>query len=915
MLVGREDELATLGGLVQDAAAGRSGVLCLHGPAGVGKTMLLQQAAAQAGGTVLHARGVESEAHLAFAALAEMLGPVLDLRDGLPAAQARALGSALALEEAAPAAPFAVASAVLGLLAAAAEDRGPVVVVVDDLQWVDEASRSAVLFAARRLDADPVAVLLGVRDEEGLDVAALDVPALALGGLDADAGVALLTAAHPGLADAVARRLVADTGGNPLALVEIPALLSAAQRGGEEPLPAQLPIGRGLERAYGRRVGALDPPAREALLLLAAAQPGDDAAGLARHLVGDGALTAAERAGLLVLDASGATFRHPLVRSAVLAAAEPAALRAVHGQLADQPGASPDGRAWHRAAAAIGPDADVAAALRDVGVRAQTAGAFVDAAAAFARAADLTAAPDDRARLLLEAAAAALVGGRPALGRELLVRCEQVARDPLVGVDLRALRARVDSRSGQPEAGADGLVAEAQALPDDPLRAGAFLLEAAAIDMANGRMRRMVQRATRARDLAAPVAPPVAALAEVLIAEARMALGESAEADAVLDAAHEQLLAYQPGTGPPEIVAMAAQSATWVERFDRAEALATRLVAVLREAGLVAELVYPLGVRALVQLRLGRLQRARADATEAVELGDATGFETALGYPLGVLAEVEALLGEDDRCRAHATRCAALAESMSAASIAVYGHAALCLLELGRGHPGEAADHGLAAERVEARTDVDESAIVRYLPNLVEALWRSGDEPGAARRLAVLERHAQRPGHTWAAGAALRLRGVLGPDEEVDDWFARALEQHDPAERPFEAARTRLLLGERLRRARRPADARRPLRTAVAAFERLGAAPWAERARVELRAAGGPAASAGGPAAAGAPGVEELTPQELQVALLAAQGQTNREIGAGLFLSPKTVEHHLSRTFRKLGIRRRAELSGALPPT
>jgi len=910
VFVGRQEEQAALADVVQQARDGRSGVLCVHGPAGVGKSALLAQATVP-DATVLRARGVESETHLAFAALAELLLPVLDLRAGLPEAQARAIGSALALEDAAPAAPFAVAAGVLGLLAAAAEDRGPVVVVVDDLQWVDEASRAVVLFAARRLDADPVAVLLGVRDDEGLDVAELDVPTLALGGLDHETATGLLAAEHPGLAASVAERLVAETAGNPLALVEIPALLSAGQRAGEELLPEQLPLGRGLERAFGRRVRALGPVAREVLLLLAAAQAGEDATGLARRLVGDAALAEAEAAGLLVLTAAGAEFRHPLVRSATLAGAEPAALRAVHTRLAEQPEVSGAGRAWHLAAAAVGPDAEAAQALRECGVRAQAGGAFADAAAAFARAADLTAATDERARLLLEAAAAATIAGRSALGRELLTRCEQVATDPLVGADLRAMRARLESRAGQPELGADQLVAEAEALTEDPARAGAFLLEAAAIDMAHGRMNRMVRRASRARDLAAPVLPPIAALAEVLIAEARMALGETAEADAVLAAAEEDLLAFVPGTGPAEIVAMAAQSSMWVERFDRSERLVNRLVSALREAGLLNELVYPLAVRAQVRLRLGRLRRARADATEAVELGNAAGQDTVLAYALGVLAEAEALLGQDDASRAHATRSAALAEGMSAPSTAVYGHAALTLLDLGRGRPAEAADHGLAAERVERLTDTDESAIVRYLPNLAEALWRSGDEAGALARVETLERHAARPGHTWAAGAALRLRGVLGPDDEVDERFALALEQHDPNERPFEAARTRLLHGERLRRARRPADARRPLRTALAAFERLGAEPWADRARVELRAAGGPAAATGG-AGAGS-GVDELTPQELQVALLAAQGQTNREIGAGLFLSPKTVEHHLSRTFRKLGIRRRSELSGALP--
>jgi ATP/maltotriose-dependent transcriptional regulator MalT len=363
---------------------------------------------------------------------------------------------------------------------------------------------------------------------------------------------------------------------------------------------------------------------------------------------------------------------------------------------------------------------------------------------------------------------------------------------------------------------------------------------------------------------------------------------------------------------------MAGHSSLWVERFDRADAILNRLVAELREASAVGELIYPLAARSHLSFRLGRWPAAHADAAEAVRLGEATGQEQTLSHALGALAEVEAALGNDDDARRHATRAVTLAQAQGADAVAAYGHGALALLASGRREPEEALERALAAERAEARTDDDEPGIVRYAPDMLEALWRLGREEEAGERLAKLERQADRPGHTWAQAVVARIRGLLGENDEIDGHFAAALSLHQQTPQPFEAARTRLLYGERLRRARRRSDARPPLREALAIFERLGAAPWVDRARAELLATGGQEAAAltavnGGGEGASA-GVSALTPQELQIALHAARGMTNREVGAALFLAPKTVEHHLSRSFRKLGIRRRVELAGALGP-
>jgi DNA-binding CsgD family transcriptional regulator len=328
---------------------------------------------------------------------------------------------------------------------------------------------------------------------------------------------------------------------------------------------------------------------------------------------------------------------------------------------------------------------------------------------------------------------------------------------------------------------------------------------------------------------------------------------------------------------------------------------------------MVGELTYPLAARSHLSFRLGRWPSAHADAEEAVRLAEATSQEQTLAHALGALAEVEAALGHDDDARRHATRAVALAQAQGADAIAAYGHGALALLASGRREPEEALERALAAERAEARTDDDEPGIVRYAPDMLEALWRLGRIDEARERLAKLERQADRPGHTWAQAVVRRMHGLIGDDDAVDDHFAAALDLHRRTAQPFETARTQLLFGERLRRARRRSDARAPLRQALAVFERLGAVPWVERTRAELLATGGQeAAAAPGPDAATA--VATLTPQELQIALHAARGMTNREVGAALFLAPKTVEHHLSRAFRKLGIRRRVELAGALGP-
>jgi ATP/maltotriose-dependent transcriptional regulator MalT len=769
LLVDREVERARLERLVEAARQGRSAALVVHGEAGMGKTALLRDAGERAAGVQQpRARGIETESHLPFAGLSELLSPLLDLRAEIPAVQAQALGGALALEDAPVADRFAVAAGVLSLLGAAAERR-PVLALVDDLQWLDEASSEALLFAARRLDAEGVVMLFGAREGEGLDPGALGLETLRIDGLDDASALALLEAAGESLAPQVAAKLVAT-------------------------------------------------------------------------------------------------------------AAEPM------------------------------PDPAVAQVLQEAAVDARGRAAFATAARGFARAAELFVDDEQRARALLQAAGAATVAGESARALDLAERGAQLATDPLLQADLRVLAARTQLRLGEPVRAGQALVREAERVEgQDPVRAATFLIESAVTHMIDGTVRDMFAIAARVREVSGGAAPGLELLATMLMGEAQIALGETEAGDALLESAEPFLYGSQPVIGPPEVFALAGQASMWAERFERAEAIYDRLIGALRETGAAGGLVYPLASRSHLDFRLGRWPAALADADEAVRLGEETGQESLLAHSLGALATVEAGLGRADAARAHGSRTAALGEAQGAPATSLYGHGALALLELGLGNLEEALHHGLAAERTSAETQADEPGIVRWAPDLIEILWRLGRAGQVEERLAALAQQAERPRHSWARAAVERLRGLMAADDAVDAHFARAIELHEETRQPFETARTQLLHGERLRRARRRADARAPLRSALATFERLGAEPWTERARSELRATGGPTGSAA-PAIA----TDELTAQELQIALQVAQGRTNREVAAALFLSAKTIAYHLGSIYRKLGIRRRTELAAAL---
>jgi DNA-binding CsgD family transcriptional regulator len=613
-------------------------------------------------------------------------------------------------------------------------------------------------------------------------------------------------------------------------------------------------------------------------------------------------LEPAVAARLVAIEDGEVEFRHPLVRSTAYHSASAAERRGAHAALA---AAAPEGsseRAWHLAACAVAPDEDVAAALEAAALDARGRGAHATAARDFGRAAQLT--PDDepRARRLLEAATDATRSGEADRAFALLGDASRLASDPLLAADVQRMTGHVEMRRGSPLVAYELLVAEAERVRSrDPRRAAGMFLEASVTHMMTGDMHALVATAERARALATSADPAVELLATAVIGEAYLALGDVEQGDALLSACEPYLLEGDP-LAIVEVVGMAAHSSIWIEKFDRAHRIFERLIAAARDASAVSALIYPLAARAHLDFRLGRWAAARAGAAESVELAQETGQLPLLSHSLAALAHTEAAMGHEDDCRRHVAEGLALVARYQGDATGTYLNAAIGLLELGLGRIPEAITVLEETQRTADRLGMQPS-VVMCAPDLIEAYARTGRRDEAQARLDVFDARGLKTGSRWAQAAAARLRALLAPDDAMRARFDAALALHDGLPMPFERARTLLCLGERLRRARQRADAREPLKEALETFERLGARGWAERTRTELHATGEQQSRRAETAA------EQLTPHELQIAVLVAQGMTNREAAAALFLSPKTIEYHLGQIYRKLDVRGRAQLA------
>ncbi len=557
--------------------------------------------------------------------------------------------------------------------------------------------------------------------------------------------------------------------------------------------------------------------------------------------------------------------------------------------------------AWHLAAAAPSPDEEVAAALEHAAVDARSRGGHSEAASAFERAARLTPEPEGRARRLREAADDARLAGRPKTALELLDLAQESILDPLAEAHIAHLRGAVEMWHGAPKEARELLLERGESVAAaDPPKAARMLTDAAwasflAADIGGGRA-----IAEHAAKLAGGAGGATEVLAGAVVGVALLLSGEPDRAAPMLARYHEAFGDEAAPVRGYQLLRPSGQVLTWVEQYDAAGKWFTRTIAAARSQGALGTLPFLLAGLSDLEFRTGAWTSASAHAGEAVQIAEDTNETTMLAYALACLARVQAGLGRDE-CRALVERAVALGAHRIGAVVA-YALSALGLLELGRGRNEEAARilEGLAGE-TEAR-GLREPSVVQWGPDLVEAYARSGRRGDGERALAPFEALAAATGRTWAQAASARCRGLLADDASFESAFEEALTLHGRTTTPFEVARTELCLGERLRRARRRADAREPLRRALETFEQIGATPWAERARGELAASGETARPRDATAA------DELTPQELQVALVVANGATNKEAGAALFLSPKTIESHLSRVYRKLDVRSRTEL-------
>jgi DNA-binding CsgD family transcriptional regulator len=893
MLVGRQTEQAQIERLLVDAREGRGRALVLRGEAGVGKTTLLEHAVEAAKDfRELHALGVESEAELPFAGLHELVRPVLGLLDELPPPQANAIKAALALEQIENPDRFSAYAATLGLLSAAAADK-PLLCVVDDAHWLDQASAEALVFAARRLDYDSVAMLFAVRDPAPANFSSPGLAELRLRGLTADQAKALLATAAPALAPAALDRLVEAAGGNPLALLEF-APGMAASTASDGPLP----VSEAVERTFLERSSRLSADARRALLLVAVS--GSDApealwAALDLEQISADSLGEAERAGLIV-QGRRPDFSHPLARSAIYHGAPPAERRAAHRVLAAS-ATEPDRGAWHEAMAATAPDEDVAAALDEAAAKARARGGLSAEAAALERAARLTPDGETRARRLFRAGLAADACARFEQAEEFFAEASELTSDHELRADAVARRSYLVFNRGDFDAAIE--LANSEAKRAAPATAARLLTSSG-----------VIHALIHALDI--PAARRTAERA------AELAGGEEAADDPdirhmlawawELSGLREQALALiRECAGRVDVGTVLAVDVAnrflFLEDYDSAQELFDRVVAYDREVGALQFLGYALDMRSLLDARTGRLAPAYALALEALQLTESLGTDTATAACLARLAHIEAVLGRSADAVEHGRLSLQISEKRGDRWNIVRARTALGLEALARGDAAGTVTWLAPAAEMLASGGHRLRNNFRLDGDLIEAHVRLGETREAERKLVDLLEHAEESRSPWALAVGARCRALVAEEGDVDEAFAAALELQASEPSAWERARTELAYGERLRRRRQPRAAREQLHAALTTFERLGSTPWADRARTELRASGERLRRRRDPAAH-----DQLTPQELQVSLAAADGLTSKEIGARLFLSPKTVDFHLGRAYRKLDVRSRAEL-------
>jgi DNA-binding CsgD family transcriptional regulator len=905
-LRGRSRERRQLAGLLTAIRSGHSGVLVVRGEAGIGKTALLEQLIEQASGCrVARATGVQADMELPFAGLQQLFGSMLGPLERLPGPQREAVEVAFGLRSGPAPDRFEVGLAIVGLLAEVAEQE-PLVCVIDDAQWLDQASALTLAFVARRLMAESVALVFAVR-EPAEEQTFAGLPELIVVGLNDEDARAVLGLAIAGRVDErVVDRIVAETRGNPLALLELPRGLSAVELAGGFGVSSTQPLSAALEQSFLGRVRSM-PDQTQRLLLLAAAEPAGDPALLMRAAepmgLGVEAAAPAEAVGLVQL-AAQVRFHHPLVRSAIYRAAPLADRQAVHRALADATDVQtdPDRRAWHRAQAALGADEDLAAELECSAERAQARGGMAAAAAFLERAAALTPDRGRRARRALAAAQAKYLAGSPRTALTLLEGAASAPMDPLGAALVQRLRGRIALHVSRGGEGAPVLFDAARRLESlDPGLARETHLEALHAAAVAGRLG-MGMRDAAAAARTAPSAPGPQRASDVLLDGLAVRFTDGIRAGApILKLA---LAALLDGKGDEEkdvrwpwlacrVAADMFDDETW-------HLLASRYVLIARRAGALGVLPIALMHLSLMHVFEGKLEAAAALVEEIDSINDATGSRR-ISIPKLILAACQ---GDEARATKLIDEARQDAMARGEGFVLTFGDHAQAVLHNALGHYETALD---TAQRASAQDELHAS--VWSLPELVEAAMRSGKPEVAADALERLRQRTQVAGTEWALGIEARCAALLSDDAIAEDLYREAIERLGRCRVALDLARGYLLYGEWLRRRGRRVDAREQLRSARASFAEMGAVAFAQRAERELLATGETARKRT------IETTDELTPHEARIARMARDGASNQDIATELFVSRKTVEYHLHKVFSKLGISTRQQLEYVLPGT
>jgi ATP/maltotriose-dependent transcriptional regulator MalT len=867
---------------------------------------------------VLRVRGVESEVDLPCGGLAQLVRSITHFLEDLPEPQRHALRVALALEEdSLPVSDrFAVGAALLGLLALAAE-KTSLLAVVDDAHRLDRPTVEALHFVARRLGAEGIVLLVASREVDERALGFADVPRMRLAGLDPAAARELLVQHGAGALSAERLdHLVRATSGNPLALVELPRLMAMPELTGAIPEHEPLPIGSLLQSAYGQRLASLPESSREALLVVALLDSADqrmvDASlkGLGR-CIDD--LTPAEEAGLVLLTPEGPMFRHPLVRSAVVQGAPPHRRRQAHRAAARALATSAlvtdqTRRAWHAAAAATGLSESAARLLDQAAMHALQSAGHSSASLAWERAANLSPQMADWTRRLLSAAGAAYNAGSPRRARRLLAPLEQLQLSLKARCQISRMLGLLETWDGRPLDAYRQLTDAASSVAEQhPLYAARLLMEATVSAVLAGSTHEALTAATRARELAEGRDHKLTLVSQLAIGGVHITRGESGVGlpminfdDALISFAREDLNILP-------FLSTLAFCRLVVDQFDAANKLLATVLERATQTGAVSLMPFVLTVQAGVEYRRGSWDLAHSAAYEAIRLALDTDRTNDVAMALDITARVEAGRGQADECRRHVAEAAAQAAATGARAVEAHAHAINGLLELGLGHPDLAIPPLEQARHLCSELGLLELAYWEWAPELCEAYVRLGRRADAEPIAELLDWHARRTDRAIAWALATRCRGLLASDTAFEQLFDTALHWHAQTGRPFEYARTQLCFGERLRRVKQRAKARKQLQAAWKTFSDLGARPWGERCCAEIAASGlrlTPARQSP---------LDLLTPQELQVALAVADGATNREAACRLFIAPKTVEYHLRHIYDKLDTSRQ-ELEHLLQP-